>query len=227
MNGTTREKFLLTLFPTVMIALLWWGWFRPNKQLADVTANLTAAKSAAPSAAETALKRAETDKLQAEVKQAEDQKQQAIAEWEHLRTVFSTAAEQSVAMNQVTDILREHQLKLIEGKAIRDNLEGEVGRALNQLMNKLNAPPPGVQANTPTEGRIDYSAIEPETTVVASAQRPTKAYWKIEFAGSYADVLAALHDLRNNVPQAVPIQIRMAPAVPNLKTRLWTLILAI
>jgi hypothetical protein len=226
-NGSFREKILLTCFPAVMIALLWWGWLRPSQTLATIQQALAAEAATAVSSEQLASKSAALVQLQEELKAVDLIRANYQTDWNQLRSTFATAAVPSSTLDQIAAILRDHQLKWIAGERLPSQHDAEIGRNFQQLLHQLQAANPLPKTAETTPDRIDYSAITAPQVSADTLQVATKQFWKIECAGDYTQVKAALESLGTQVQQAIPLQIRMSPADPTLKIRRWTFILAI
>lgn len=229
MNAQARERFLMTILPTALIVLGWWGWFRPAAETQEAARALSQAATTAP--AKDALRAAQQRErtLQKESSERSAQHDALKRQWQGLVRRFDGPHNAAAAVEQVTAILRAHGLTpLFEGPL--ENQRDVAGyKALETAIGRVRQPAeqllPEVKALVAPKAGAVARVTPAKAGQGTAAKTPGRALWRMEFAGEFHDVLRALAELSESDADAIPVQLGMAEAMPKMSLRRWTLIL--
>lgn len=254
MNAATREKIILLLLPSALVAVVWWGWFRPaaarkvdaaTKSRAADTSRLEAAekkqRDSGAKLVEVSLKhRAATEKATLSEAELEQQRQREADLGRQLGSLHQEQQQYLVRWESLKQVLAQHEHRSHERLASvfqaqgltilnekRADLSTTAGiRWLDELLRKLNQP---IESAFPElKGAMDAAAAgKPASRVRPAADEPSNAgkVWIVEFAGAYENVREALIELARDDALFIPLHLGMSDANANLKLRKWTLVI--
>ncbi len=181
---TNREQWLVRLLPAILVAAVYGLHYERSGELRRKTAELDAARLAAVSPAAFEMQRRTLNDMTAQVEAVKAEG----AELEAARNRLATGdrwkpAVTTEVFRQVTEMLWEHHLVNFREAQVSDG-DNQYPTALQRVL----------QASAPAE---------------KSVERPR--FWRVEFVGTYGDVLRALDELTASGLPAVPLRISMSP----------------
>jgi hypothetical protein len=235
MKPAARERLAILLMPSLVIALGWWGWLRPSNDSKDAAAALAAAQTASPSDAALTAERKHVAELTAQQMQLTNDRKIALDRWQAIREQRDDRRSAATTA-QIAELFRRHNLPLIAEARMSTDQTGALVEPLTKALDRINRKPedlipelkklnrkPAAGAITATPAPI----LSVEEMQMAPAARAPRTFWKIEFAGRFSDVQAALAELAQNETTAIPIQLTMAKAPANLSLRRWSLVVCL
>lgn len=221
-----RDKFILMVFPAVVVALVWWDWMRPSARAATLDTAVEAARKSAPEAAIASRDREKEAALSLDLKQLHEQLRQQLQKWQGLRSTLGNGSDRSAILEQVAHAFRQHGITILDEHPLDTNNQNTDSRWVEQLQRKLQQPLevtfPELKGLAELKAFVESSASSP-AGAAANNLDVQRAMWEVEFVGSYEDVRKAIEAIAGEL-EVVPMQLRMAEATPQLKLRRWTLV---
>lgn len=224
MSGNRRQNWLLTVFPSIMLAIVMFGYFRPTSELRRVSKEAAARRTKADTELILKTTTAKRDELQAELKKLEQERTALLDRWLTIRKSFHPSNDRPSSLDKLTAVLLKHNLLVISKQSL-SGTEIQLGKGLQQLEQRLKQPITG----TFPELRNIASVPPEEAQATVSAAPPAgdrRANWEISFAGTYEDVGAALRQMVADDPSVALLSLEMDEARPELKMRRWKLSLS-
>lgn len=222
MSSNTRQRWLLVLFPTIILSLIAFGYLRPTRELAGL--RRTAVASSEVSSNESLLNtmREQRASIVKELSDLAGKRDEYLQRWQQLRVNLSQSSDRSRKLNLVMDVFKRHDLHVIlkEGSATDREIQGGINRVLKRLSQPADATFTELRTLKPqdTEGA-------PSSTVAEEQIGDKRLAWEVRFAATYDQARNALHELSQIDSSITPLSIEMKTARHDLKLREWRLIL--
>lgn len=235
MNPATRERLAILIMPSLIVALGWWGWLRPSDELKSSVAAFETAQHTTPSETTLAAERKRIAGLDAQRQELDNDRDAALQRWAELRETRDDRRS-AATIGRIAELFRRHDLPLIFEERIAAEANGAFVEPLAKALDRMATQPEELVPEMKTQRKPAKGAIaatpatvpswdEGETTV--GVKRIQRTFWRIEFAGRFADVQAALAELARDETTAIPIQVTMAKAAANISLRRWTLVICL
>lgn len=217
MSGSTRERILIALLPTILVVLVWFGLMRPTTQFRQKTTAAEKAQSEMISGDTLLFAKSKAEKLKSDLAQLEREKSQSLGAWRALQGKLAISLDKATKLERVSELLREKGLTIVGETSIDTRSIPKVA-PLEEARRKLTQP---VETQFP-----DLF----EKTQAAQTRDPNAALRdavRIELTGTYNQIRAALTELRNTEPEIVPTEISMDEPKGGSPRRKWMLTLSL
>jgi hypothetical protein len=196
---TRREKMLMLVLPAAVILGLYGFKLAGLRQRSTAAAaGLVAAQKARPTPAQLTAEHRRLAETSAQAAEIERKSAEWKVRWQKLqRSRGADSPLRIEAIEGITALLNHNRLQLIEGQP----------------------------AETGDGARLPAALDRVATQLAEKNQRPKVQLWRLEFVGSYEDVVRALDEINDTQPLAIPVHLQMQEARLTTRLRHWTLFL--
>lgn len=222
MNPNSKPNWLLITFPAILVALLMFGYLRPNRALYALqrtAANMRAAGDRAPQLAQT---RTQLEALQTDLTRLEAERAKLVAKWNELRRSVSEHNNRPDSLTKLTDVLTANKLHVLQKQLSTGNTEqsGVWQKVEQRLKQPIENAFPELNTSTATP------AAETPPVVSPLSDLDRRVVWELQLFGTYEDVERSLRELIKVDPSVTPLGLEMEEPTPGSKSRKWKLMLA-
>lgn len=195
MNRSPRERLLITLFPAILVIVVYGLFLSRHARLQATRNELLGVRAKAATNVDVQAKQLELKRVEDELASYRTQQAELQQRWDRLVDQrYRTATKRHAGWAHLSSVLWQRGLQTYEEEPVTG--DARVPASLEAALQKL------------TKGVVT----------------PQNRLMKIQFQGRYADVLAALEAIANHDTLMIPVSIEMTADEPDAPWRLWTLL---
>lgn len=231
MNLSEREKWLLPVFPAVVVfAIYTWGFGTgAQTRMIEAQKELAALEQEAAGAATAQqiwMQRSRLKELEQSVQGAQARSAELRRQADELTGALTARRRDIEAIDALTSLLRRHRLMLEEEVPARGAETAGMGASLEQATRALQQATVVQQPASRARAGRSRARTAAASAPVARAGQQDMRFRRLRFHGRFSDVLAALQELARTDGGAVAVGLEMDEVGPDglfSPVRRWTL----
>lgn len=223
MNHQRPPSWLIICFPTVLAAIIGFGYFRPTRELSRLRQTYAEKTQHAGAELQAKAVRSEVEARRLRLAAETASRTELVARWTRLRERTTETLERSAALEAVAKTLLRHELQVIEKTPAQSAAAPIVDEPLRQLQQKLAQP---LSVTFPMLRTLTEDVPEGAAGNLPQSVPKGPQVWTVDCLGSYGNMQSALADFVALDESLTVLRIEMSPADPTTPQRRWKITLA-
>lgn len=223
MNHDRPPSWLVICFPTVLAAIIGFGYFRPTRELLRLRQTYAEKTQHAGAAFQVQTVRNEVEARRLRLAAETASRMDLVARWTRLSKRATESMERSAALEAVAQTLLRHELQVVEKAPALAAVAPLADEPLRRLQQKLAQP---LSVTFPVLRTLAEDLPEGAAGNLAPPVPNGPQVWTVDCIGSYGNMQAALAAFATLDESLTVLRIEMSPADPTTPQRRWKITLA-